>query len=805
MGYRVSGFGTGSPVPGTAPATRSRNPIPDTRKNNLLLLSLFLMLGCSQTVINPDLSTPHRVTVKTMTNTEKSVPNVSVALYLDPQHTSQIGTTELTDVNGLASFNVSIPVFGHAYSILVQSGTGPQGTAAISDDIDVFLQCQDTLLPIYLDIPESDTTSIADCTNSWQPATITLHACPNDSATKTITISNGCSAAVSYTISPDTLARPFSMSVTTNGTRAGNTITLQPSGLFTLSVTYYGTGQSQDETASISVTGSSGLIPITIVGSPRKDCNTPPQTADCAALSLPAQTIDFGSVCNTKTSGPSCTTIDNTGMETMQIALPAIPSPFSMTVRDNNGGVTTANPVTLSPNQSVSLCFGVIANASPGTQTAKEVVTIRCLTSGKTSTFPITLTAQVQKCDTCDCPPAAVTEFDLSQPVDVLSGDTTVTIPIFTNTTSCDVTVSPAGPLAGDDWQLVPQSSFSDIVPPNGVLQKSFRFIPRSHAGGHTFILPLQLLVGPQKKLCAGQVTVKGTACRATCFVILSNPAHLYPKKGTDPYDTVWTQEAGNVNVQVSYPGNTNTSVPECFLIANPDTACNSIYIMMSSPPAPFSVSPSGTVAIAPGAKQTVCVTFTAPTVEQVRAHGSLTYTDHLTISQSGNCKDDYTLYAVVDTFQHCRIDQNLIVYAQFTAEQRAPLYQVYDFGSDKVWNQVPPTVSGGTIPSAYDLYLNDASTLAITQKTGLIRGLHTLAPDALFSDFCNNADQIITKYKPQLSGFAYSPTASIAQGDVVAVSLGNNTYALLFVTDAGAPPDVNGLNYVQFIVIYPL
>jgi hypothetical protein len=768
------------------------------------IIVIATIQSCSQTVINPDLSTPHRVTLRTLTNTDKPVPNVSVSLYLDPQHTSQIGTTQLTDATGTANFSVAIPVFGHAYSILVQSGTGTSGTAAISRVIDVFLQCQDTLLPIYLDIPEADTTTLTDCTNSWQPETITLHACPSDSAVKAITISNGCAGPVTYTITPVALASPFSLSIVTNGTKAGNTVTLQPSGILNLTVTYYGAGQSQDQTTSVSIAGSSGTIPITIVGSPRKDCNTPPETVDCSSLSLAPQTIDFGTVCNTKTSGPSCTTIDNTGTETMQIVLPAVPAPFFMTVRDNTGGIVTANPITLAPNQSLSLCFS-IANASVGAQSAKFNAVVTCPTSGKTSTMPITLNAQVEKCDTCDCPSAAITEFDLTQSIDVVAGDTSVTVPIFTNTTSCDVTVSPSGPLSGDDWSLVPQTSFSDVVSPNGVLQKTFRFTPRAHAGTHTFTMPLQLLVGPQKKVCSGQVTLRGPACRSMCFIIQSTPTHIYPKHGSDLYDTVWTQEAGNVKVQVSYPGNVNTSVPECFTLLNPDTSCNTNFVTISTPAAPFGVSPSGTIAIAPGAKQDVCITFTAPTVEQVRAHGSLIYSDHLTISQSSNCRNDYTLYAVVDTFQHCKVDQNLIVYSQFTAQQRAPLYQVYDFASDKVWNQVQPTTSGGSIPSTYDLYLQDGLTLAITSKGGLARGLHVLASDPLFSDFCNNAEQIITKYQPQLGGFSYTTTATIAQGDVVAVELGNNTYALLFVTDAGAPPDVNGLNYVQFIVIYSL
>ena len=774
------------------------------RRKFYWILAIFaltvLVQSCSQTVINPDLLTPHRVTVKAMTNTEKPIPNVAVSFYLDPQHSSQIGTTQLTDANGLASVNISIPVFGQAYSILVQSGVSPQGTPAISRNIDVFLQCQDTLLAIYLDVPESDTTILTDCTNSWQPTNVTLHACPNDSATKTITISNGCAVPVSYTVLPDSLAKPFGLSITTNGTQVGNTITLQPYGLLVLTVTYYGAGQSQDKTANISITGSSGTIPITIVGSPRKDCNTGPQNADCSALTLLPQTIDFGVVCNSKTSGPYCTTISNTGTESMQVALPAIPSPFSVTVRDNRGGLTTSNPVTLLAGQTLSLCFSM-EEENIGNQNAKVNVTVTCVSSGKSATFPITLTAQVQKCDTCDCPPAAITEFDLSQSIDVMNGDTTITIPIFTNSTNCDITVSPAGPLAGDEWQLVPQVPFTDVVHPNGVLQKSFRFTPRSRAGVHTFTMPLLLLVGPQKKQCNGQVTLKGTACRAMCFVILANPTHLYTKKGADLYDTVWTQEAGSIPVQVSYPGNTNISEPECFTLANPDTACNTIYVTINAPSAPFSVSPSGTIALAPGAKQNVCVTFIAPTVEQVRAHGSLSYSDHLTITQSANCRSGYTLYAIVDTFQHCRIDRKLTQYDQVTPAQRAPLYEIYDFSDNNVYSQIPPN---GAIPSAHDLYLQSATTLAITPKIGLTRGLYTLPFDPLFSNFCNNAEQIITKYQSALRGFSYNSTATIATGSVVAVELGNNTFALLFVT-VGNGTDANGLNYVHFIVIYPL
>ena len=777
----------------------------------LALLLTALLQSCSQAVINPDATNPHHVTVKTMTNSEKPVPDVGVSFFLDPQHTSPIGPPLRTDPNGLASVTVSIPVLGHAYSILVQGAPGPNGTPGLTRDIDLFLHCQDTLIPIYLDGPPGgnggggasggDTTSITDCTNSWGPVSVNLHACPNDSAAKSIAISNNCPGPVTYTISPASIAAPFTLAIATNGTLAGNSATLQPGGLLVLTVKYFGAGQSQDKSTSISIAGSSGTIPVTIVGSPRTDCTTPPTTADCAALNLPAKTIDFGDVCNTKPSGPFCTSITNTGAEAMQIGLPSIPAPFSMAVRDNSGGLTSANPITLSPGQNVSLCFS-IANFNPGNLSQKLNVSVTCVSSGKSTTFPITLNASVKKCDTCDCPSAAITSFDLSESISVINGDTTVNIPVFTNTTTCEVTVSPAGQLAGDDWQLSPPSTFSDVVPPNGVLKKSFRFIPRDRAGSHTFTLPLTLLVGPQQKPCTGQTTVKGTACRDICYIISSNPSHLYPRKNPDLYDTIWSQESGNIKVQVSYPGNTNTAVPECITLSNPDTACNPITVTVSNPNSPFGVSPSGSVSISPGSKQDICVSFTAPTVEEIRARHSLIYSDHLTISQSAPCKNDYTLYAVVDTFQHCRVEQKLTVYAETTPAQRAALEEVYDFRDDKVYNQVPEASPG--VPNAHDLYLLDPTTLQLLPKPGVSRGLTTLPPgDPLFTDFCNNAEKIATKYKPQLPGMSYNSTTTIGIGDVVAAQLDNNTYALLYVTAAGI--NSLGLHYVLFVVIFPL
>ncbi len=772
----------------------------------LLATTLGLLAACSQTVINPDLVTPHRVTVRTMTNTEKPVPNVGVSFFLDPQHTTPIGPQQQTDTKGLAGADILIPVLGHAYSILVQSGTGP---TAFTRNIDLFLHCRDTLIPVFLDAASSggnignatDTTTITDCTNSWQPVSVSLHACPNDSASKAVTITNGCPGPVTYAIAPNSLSAPFALSIATNGVQTANSVTLQPGGVLVLTIKYFGAGQSQAQSTSISATGSGGTIPITIVGTPRSDCSSPPTTADCTALNIPAKTIDFGDVCNTTSAGPTCTSIANTGTEAMNIAVPAVALPFSVAVRDNSGGLTAANPVTLAAGQTMSLCFSV-ANASPGSLSQKVNVGVTCVSSGKTASFPITLTAQIHKCDTCDCPASAISSFDLSQPINVTTGDTTITIPIFTNTTSCEVTVSPSGVLKGDDWQLVPQAPFSDIVPPNGVLQKIFRFTPRSHAGRHTFTLPLTLLVGPQQKACTGQTTVEGTACRDTCYTISSKPTHLYAKKGSDPFDTIWSQESGNVKVQVSYPGTTNTAVPECLTLSNPDSACNTINISVSSPGSPFGVSPSGSISLAPGAKQDVCVTFTAPTVEQIRARKSLIYSDHLTLFQTNKCSSDYTLYAVVDTFQHCRIEQKLTVYSETTPAQRVALEEVYDFRDDKVYNQVPEASAG--VPNAHDLYLTNSTTLQLLPKGTTKRGLVTLSSaDPLFTDFCNNAEKIATKYQPQLPGMSYSATTTIGIGDVVAAQLDNNTYALLYVTAAGM--NSLGLHYVLFVVIYPL
>lgn len=763
-----------------------------------LVLTLLVIAGC-QAAVDPLTETPRNIRVRTITNTDKPVEGAKITFFADPEHTQQVGNSQETGPNGIALIQVPIPVFGHTYSITAEKGIGPEGAPAYQRTKEVFLQCEDADLDFIFDDREQDTLIVSEC-DDWNSRLIRIFACPDTRTRREIRVINQCDAPRTYTL-PAAPPAPFSIDI--SGGVSGGSITLQPGQEFSLAIVYDATGQARATSTQLMLASSdaaSGSISITVNGTPRKDCDQAAEILTCDALTDLTKTVDFGTICQNTLEGPSCVRFVNTSQEPVRITNATLAAPFLLEMRDQTGARITGTSATVSPGAAINLCVSV-QDATVGAKTVTQSIGLEC-DAGSKATLTLTARATVEFCDTCDCSAQLPVRREMTERIEVGQSGTEEFV-IYTNENNCDVRVTAVAP-QNPEWQMLPMR-IDTTLSKGGELRAAFRYKPTNATAGNDYEVAIDARLISTGVDCNTTAVIEGKACNTDCFEVTEFPE---PILDAGAIDTVWVQENGNERFQVSTPGFTNSNTA-CFTIENPDTACadlNVTFTLDQGSEQEFTIEPPGGLSVPPGETADLCVRFTAPRIEQVRQHGRLDYHAALRFHSGGQCLEQYKVKALLDTFQHCKVDRKLTMYSQSSLAQQRPLYEVYEFASNNVHSLVDP--NGADEPTKFDIFHVSKDRLKIVGG-GPDRGMFNLSnfagSEPMFLEFCNRAESIIKKYKPGLPGHGYTSELDVQQGDVVAVKLGGGRYALLFITVAEVDPDANQLDYVHFVVLHPL
>ena len=745
------------------------------RASRVLYLSvtvLLLLAGCVQHTLDPTQTNAHIVRIETVKPTGTIEPNVAIQLFEDNTATAAQDFSGNTGDTGAVNIHLNIPTFGHSYSLRVQKNDALGQLIYARTIYPLTLSCVDTTIVIV--IPDADTSHPTDALcNGDVSRTLTFYACPDTAVTQNYVLTNCSSTA--YVVTASTLAAPFSISPTTATIQAG------ASQQFT--ITYDGRGQTADASAkeTLTTTPASGNAILTLIGHLQQNCNATTQNIQCGVNST-SDSVRFGTVCQNQTTGTQCVSFVNTNTSAVTVTFPAAPAPYSYTVTDKNGAsVNTANGLTLQKGESMTLCFS-IDPTTIGAQNATLVLPMQCVSNGTKFTYTIPISATSKLCNTCTCTDYFHDPVKISNNIQV-GKDTTFTAQIFKNPLNCAVTISNLVSQTPNEWTVLSESpTLPALVAPGGTVNATVNFKPTKSGVATDNVTFSITIAGSTTAPCTGNVTLTATGCNDACANEVMPPEWL-PSPAPNGPDTLFFKQQGNPQIFVSSAGANSVSDQECITIKYPDTACATKQLTIVSPkgakwtvtttPSPLTVSPGGTAQ--------VCLTFTAPTIAQVRqdftlANEELKYTDVLQIIDPAGCSKVVPLKAVVDTLPQCK-EFDLAQYGFVgTGQVVYDESYLYDNGRQDNVAQGAPGV-----PSTGDMYLKTPTLFSnITGATtpGYFHWKNDKTP------ICDNIQPVTTQLGSLgPNGQTYASTVTFAQYDWIVVRVHPGTYAVIQVT----------------------
>jgi len=757
-----------------------------------LLFSLALFLGCVQHTFEPTQVNTHVVRIETLKPTGAISKNVAISLFEDNTPGSKLVFDVNTGDSGVVTFRLDIPTFGHDYSLRVRKDDALGQLLYARTIFPLRLKCVDTTVIII--IPEPDTAIARDSLCGTDASrTLTFFACADTLVSQVYTIKN-C-GSTQYTLTPGALTAPFSIQPSTP-------VTLNPGEVATFIITYDGRGQTNDASSQLKITSApaSGNATLTLVGHLRHDCNIIPQHIVCGQNSI-SDSVRFGTVCqNQVTSGECVSFVNSNNVAVTVTSFPAAPTPYSYTVTDNAGAqhdLTT--PLTLKPGESMTICVAINPTVLGASNSTLDLP-MQCQ-GGSAFAFRIPLSAFVKACNNCICADYFHAPVVIATNVRV-GTDTVVTAEIFHNDLNCPVTIgnlTKQNPTS--DWAIVSTTpSLPTTVAPGGTITATVHFKP-SKAGKLTDHLHVDITPAGASTPCKGDVELIGTGCNSVCADIVMPPEWL-PSPPPNGPDTLFFKQGGIRKILVSAQGTSSLSDPECITVKYADTGCATKSISIVAPKSNlWSVTTTPTpLTLSPGASGQICVTFTAPTLTQVRKDFTLPnlelkYTDVLQILDPEGCTKVVPLKAVVDTLPACK-EFDLAQY-DLVGTGQVVYRESYLFDAGRRDN-VPPAGSGA--PSIGDMYLKAAAQ--ISNPGGPVpTGFFFWKNDQL--PICNNIPLVtsqLTALGPKAQ--TYNAALAVAKFDWLVVWVRPGVYAVIQVSALY----VDGFNipHVVFDVLYP-
>lgn len=518
---------------------------------------------------------------------------------------------------------------------------------------------------------------------------------------------------------------------------------------------------------------------------------------------------------------------NSSSTESISVAIPNVPSPFSLQSVFLSGVPVFTNPVIVPPQTTLSLCFSV-STANPGV--FRENINLSLSCGVNQGTFSLRLEADVVE-PGCDCEELEdIYRIILPNSIPVGNSVDHSEL-VFTNTLSCAVVISRTSFDGNDGWTIL-SPQFPQTLAPGASLTVQTRFAPKKALiNADTLLLSIRP-EGTQFD-CPYRVIFNGKGCSNTCPYLVYSGYPIKVFNNSMPQDTLSNRDDRRVFVSITeIDPPFVSSINKIYTVYNPDSSCSEITLNITSIPQDkyaanyFRIDPRS-ITLAPGDSARINVNFTAPSFtifQQIVAERGNTgrvsdsaFTIRLRL-QSAGCVQDINISAVVTTFPSISPIINLRAYSQRTLLKPNPEKEIYYFGNDaRTINQGIGGTFGEYPPINGHIYIdvNDTSSSANPPQAPLLKVINNniqmklWRPNVPESDF-TNVSSIVTQFSndPAYStGYSTNPITNINVRDVIAFKFNSLTYALLYIrrVDNGTEATSSQQSGIEFRTIYPI